>query len=321
MISPDLLEILACPRDQKPLSQTATDSLSCPDGHRYPVVRGIPVMLLDDVPRTHESIDRSLQSAQHGDVPIQGGGENGVDPFVQEAVAKTNGILYQSLVGKLTRYPIPEFRFEQGSGELLLDIGCNWGRWCIAAARRGYRPVGIDPDLEAVLAATRVARQLGVEARFVVGDARYLPFKRGSFGRVFSYSVIQHFSRSDAKRTLSEIRRVLVNGGQSLVQMPNAWGIRSAYHLARRRFRDGDHFEVRYWTVASLERTFEETIGATTSSVDGFFGLGIQPADASIQPPHHRVVIGASERLRHLSEHLRPLRYVADSVYLRSVAR
>ena len=34
---------------------------------------------------------------------------------------------------------------------------------------------------------------------FVVGDARFLPFRSGSFDYVWSYSVLQHFSREMQK--------------------------------------------------------------------------------------------------------------------------
>ena len=89
-------------------------------------------------------------------------------------------------------------RSRAANGELLLDIGCNWGRWTIAAAQRGYRPIGIDPSFEAIVAARRIARQLGVDdARYVVADARKLPFADGTFDVVFSYGVLQHFSKSD----------------------------------------------------------------------------------------------------------------------------
>ena len=38
-------------------------------------------------------------------------------------------------------------------GTRLLDIGCSWGRWSLAAAARGYDAVGIDPSLGAIMAA------------------------------------------------------------------------------------------------------------------------------------------------------------------------
>src|SRR5258705_11882356 len=96
--------------------------------------------------------------------------------------------------------PNPEMPVEEGPGGTLVDIGCNWGRWTIAAARRGYRTIGVDPSLQALLAARAVCAQLGVEADFVIGDASHLPLRSASIDTAFSYSVIQHFSKPDTPR-------------------------------------------------------------------------------------------------------------------------
>jgi 2-polyprenyl-3-methyl-5-hydroxy-6-metoxy-1,4-benzoquinol methylase len=116
-------------------------------------------------------------------------GENSIDPVVSVIIAATSGYAYKHLVGKLRTYPIPDLRLPAVDGKTLLDIGCNWGRWSVAAARKGYRVVGVDPSLGAIMAARRVARQLDVDIDYIVADARYLPFEDGTLD-VFSYSVI-----------------------------------------------------------------------------------------------------------------------------------
>jgi len=46
MISPDLLEILACPVCRKPLVLRGEDSLKCNECKRvYPIRNGIPILL------------------------------------------------------------------------------------------------------------------------------------------------------------------------------------------------------------------------------------------------------------------------------------
>ena len=65
-----------------------------------------------------------------------------VDEHVRASLIKTHGNLYRGV--ELTRYPIPSFPLPDGRGRALLDVGCNWGRWTIAAARAGWRPTGID---------------------------------------------------------------------------------------------------------------------------------------------------------------------------------
>lgn len=316
-LDPWFLDNLVCPRDQQSL-HLVQNHLVCTEGHTYPVVQGIPVMLLDDVPQTHhyavQSLDFALNPAKLTE-PVHISA-NKIDPFVQEEIAKTNGIMFQSVVGKLWEYPIPQLRLPDGRGQLLLDIGCNWGRWCIAAGMKGYYPIGIDPSLEAVLAATRVANQLGIQARFVVGDARYLPFRDELFDIVFSYSVLQHFAKQDVVITLSAIKRVLQSSGISLIQMLNSLGLRSLYNQIRRGRRSPERFEVRYWHPAELVTAFNNHLGPSRVVIDGFFSANAQISEAAILPPHLRVVIYASEFLRWLSGNSSFMTYVADSLYV-----
>jgi SAM-dependent methyltransferase len=138
----------------------------------------------------------------------------------------------------------------------------------------GYSVVGIDPSLGAVLAAKRVCRQLEVDAKFVVGDARFLPFAHRTVETVFSYSATQHFGKHDARAALAEVARDLVQGGKSSIQMPNKFGLRYLYHRARRTFPPPIEFEVRYWIPPGFRHAFDSAIGPTELSVDCLFGIG-----------------------------------------------
>jgi SAM-dependent methyltransferase len=239
---------------------------------------------------------------------------------VQEVIGATCGRLYEHLIAELPEYPIPELRLPPGDGRRFLEVGSNWGRWCVAAARRGYAPTGIDPSLKGVQAARRVAEQLGVDAEYVVGDARRLPFPDASFDVVFSYSVFQHFSKQDALAAFDEIGRVLKPDGESLIQMANLYGAKSVWNQAReRRFREPRTlFDVRYWGPRELRGELERRVGPTSLSVDGFFTLNPQPTDLALLPARYRAVVRTSEALRLVSDVVTPLTYVADSVYARS---
>ena len=339
-----LLELLACPRHRHRMEERAGD-LVCPAGCEYPVVQGIPILLRHDVEHTLWVANASLAKArQLRTVPSASSDfcietiavspeeraslvaalrsrTDNVDPVVSYLVGATNGILYRSLAGHLPSYPIPELRLPSARGALFLDIGCNWGRWCVAAAKKGFTPVGIDPSLGAVLAARRICRQLDVNARFIVADARYLPFRAQVFDVAFSYSVLQHFSKDNVRTTLSEMARVLKPGGSSMIQMPNAYGIRSLYHQARRGFRGAHRFDVRYWTPGELKTAFEGLLGPTSLSVDCFFGLGVQDSDEHLLPARHKLVVRASRAARSMSDRLHLLQTFADSLYACSVKR
>jgi ubiquinone/menaquinone biosynthesis C-methylase UbiE/uncharacterized protein YbaR (Trm112 family) len=313
-----LLEFIVCPRDRSTLRESGRE-LVCEQGHSYGVVDGVPVLLVEEVPFTHCDAQRAL-AATRADVPLLMPAPVGVeiDPFVNKWIAATNGALYRHLEGQLQEYPIPNLRLPPGGGRLFLEIGCSWGRWCIAAARAGYRPVGIDPSLGGIRAARHVSAQLGVDALFVVGDGRYLPVRDHSIDQAFSYSVLQHLSKENARATLREVRRVLRPGGESLIQMANKLGPRSLYNQMRHWFVKTEGFEVRYWLPGELLAAFREELGPTEVEVDGFFSLNPQVSDLRFLPGKYRAVVRASEALRKTAQWVAPLRYVADSLYLKS---
>jgi SAM-dependent methyltransferase/uncharacterized protein YbaR (Trm112 family) len=331
------LENLVCPVDLSAL-RLSGDALMSAAGRRYPVFDGVPVMLLPDVEQTLGVATMSLQCATSGaprdpycleSLGISADERSGVralmgrrggtvDPVVAYIVGATNGYAYREAIGRILAYPVPDSRLPAVNGATLLDVGCNWGRWSIAASRRGYTVVGIDPSLGAVLAARRVARQLDLPNRYVVGDARHLPFKEASFDTLFSYSVLQHFSKTDVANGLIQVARVLKPNGNSVIQMANGYGIRSITHQLRRGFREARNFEVRYWTVPELKRTFEQAIGPSELAVDCYFGLGLQRSDMHLMPLIPRAATSVSEILRRVSRYIPQMKYVADSVYITS---
>jgi 2-polyprenyl-3-methyl-5-hydroxy-6-metoxy-1,4-benzoquinol methylase/uncharacterized protein YbaR (Trm112 family) len=336
-----LLDRIVDPIQKAPL-RYAGNGLHSTQGHSYPIVDDIPIMLVDGIPHTISMAENTLKAvharSEDGSLYLETTGmgqqkigelrsrlsdtsyEAPIDPVINYLIGATSGLLYEQGVGKFGCYPIPDIRLStvDDGAQSILDIGCGWGRWSISAAKKGYNVVALDPSLGAVLAGRRVSQQMGLKVHWVVGDARHLPFRAGAFDHVFSYSVIQHFSRTDAKMTLDEVKRVLSSRGTSLVQMANAWGIRSMYHQIRRARREPKDFEVRYYSPSELLDMFEGTIGPSKMIVDGFFGLGIQPADYNIMPAKYKAVISASELLRRLSSTVSSLGFVADSLYLES---
>jgi len=331
---------LVCPSDRGPL-RLDSDALVCGEGHRYPIVDGVPIMIPDALPPTMAGLEHSVRRA-HGDpgdsrapdlyleslgisedekagVVARSRLADPVDPVVAYLVAATNGLMYRHLVGALTRYPVPEIPLPAGERRLLLDVGCGWGRWSLAAQARGYVVVGLDPSLGAVMAARRVARQLGVPNRYLVGDARSLPFASGLFDVAYSYSVVQHLSRTDAATAVGELGRVLKAGGMAKIQMPTRYGIRCLYHQARRRFREGTGFEVRYWTLPALRRLFTAAVGATRFEADCYFGIGLQASDELLMPPSLKCILWTSNQMKAVSRVLPAARWLADSVFVEAV--
>lgn len=314
---------LACPVDKQRM-QVTSGELSCPNGHRYPVVGGVAVLLRQDVADSHPYFDESRRAAKAAEVEQPAGASQAtetrtgnVDPFVQQEIVKTNGILYRGALGALQRYPIPEIPLPPGSNAHLLDIGCNWGRWSLAASRRGYRAIGIDPSLAAVQAAYRVSREVKAPADFLVGDGRNLPFPDQSFDVVYSYSVLQHFSKDDARDSIREAARVTKPGGTVLIQLANLFGVRQLYNQMRDLARhEQGLFRVRRWTPGEMLSAFNELVGPARLTADGFFSLNAQATDTDLMAPFPRMVVRSSEALKGLAARFRPLSLLADSVFV-----
>jgi SAM-dependent methyltransferase len=307
--------VLVCPRDRQPLNANAGE-LRCEAGHRYPVVGGIPILLNDELPDIHPYFDESRRAGDQGSSPAPETSV-GVDPFVQREIVKTNGILYRGTEGGLSRYPIPKFPLPEGAGRTLLDVGCNWGRWSIAASRNGFEAVGIDPSLAAVQAAYRVSRQLGANPEFLTADGRTLPFPDAAFDVVYSYSVLQHFSKEDARASIAEAARVVKPGGRVLIQMANLLGVRQLYNEVRETIRgETNVFRVRRWLPGQLLKAFRDLVGPAELTADGYFSLNAQPTDVDLLAPLPRTVVRLSELLKAVSRRFPSVALVADSVFI-----
>src|SRR6476661_7219133 len=85
-------------------------------------------------------------------------------------------------------------------GDLLLDLGCGFGRHAFEAARRGARVVACDyseaelKEVRNTFAAMAEAGEVTTAslAGSVQGDATRLPFADAAFDRVIASEVLEH---------------------------------------------------------------------------------------------------------------------------------
>jgi SAM-dependent methyltransferase len=336
LIDARLLALLACPRDHGEL-QVENGGICCAHGHSYPVVDGVPVFLLAEREQTIGIAAASLQAAEHAagarlyvdTIGLTDDQRHAIardwtagakiDSVISYLIGATSGWGYVDLVGRLQNYPIPDIPVGRANGELLLDIGSNWGRWSVSAARKGWRVVGIEPSLGAIMAARRAFSNMGLDMAFICGDARFLPFQPDLFQCVFSYSVIQHFSEADAELAITEMGRVLRRGGFAKIQMANRGGLRSTYSRTRPNYLEGGSFRVRYWSLAAMREVFERHIGGTRLSAEAFGGLGLLAEDRNLVSAKAKMLIAASTLLKRLSASVPVLINFADSVYVASI--
>jgi ubiquinone/menaquinone biosynthesis C-methylase UbiE len=111
-------------------------------------------------------------------------------------------------------------------GSAVLDLGCGNGRVALALARRGYAVEGLDISPEMVAEARVAADDLGVEARFRIGDAVSLPEKQHEFDAVvFACNGLGHLTRDGKIACLLEIKRVLRPGGVALLSLRTPYAL------------------------------------------------------------------------------------------------
>jgi 2-polyprenyl-3-methyl-5-hydroxy-6-metoxy-1,4-benzoquinol methylase len=107
-------------------------------------------------------------------------------------------------------------------GRNLLDIGCAYGPFLIAASRSGFSPLGIDPAGDAV---AYVRDELGIAAHegFFPDISSQIPLREKSFEVLTLWYVIEHFT--DIGRVLGEVNRLLAVRGVLAFSTPSFSGI------------------------------------------------------------------------------------------------
>lgn len=175
--------------------------------------------------------------------------------------------------------------------DTLLDIGCGNGNFAIWNRESVAHVVGLD-------AAARFAPAARASVDLVQGDARALPFARGTFSSAYSLDVFEHLDLAGVRDHLRETRRViresgayfcfsntresswlnrLIDPGRRLAEMLHRAGVvdRTRDHL-----RKGDHVKAvatadalayelaasgfrvsRLWFLNPLAATYIETLG------------------------------------------------------------
>lgn len=102
-------------------------------------------------------------------------------------------------------------------GSRVLNVGVGKGTLEHLLKSKGIEVYSLDPSRASI---ARLQDKLGMNDRARVGYAQDIPFNSGSFDYVVMSEVLEHLSDSVLKESLSEVRRVLVNGGTFLGTVP-----------------------------------------------------------------------------------------------------
>ena len=96
-------------------------------------------------------------------------------------------------------------------GMRLLDVACGTGVVALTASRAGAQVEGIDLTPELISRANENSKIMGLEAKFIEGDAEFLPYEEGEFDIILSQ--YGHMFAPRPEVVTNELARVLRPGG------------------------------------------------------------------------------------------------------------
>jgi SAM-dependent methyltransferase len=105
------------------------------------------------------------------------------------------------------------------AGKDILDLGCGTGYFSAWLARRGARPVGVDPTPAQLATARRLQRETGLEFPLIEACGEDVPLPDASFDIVLSEYGASHWADPDL--WLPEAGRLLRSGGRLVFLVPS----------------------------------------------------------------------------------------------------
>jgi 2-polyprenyl-3-methyl-5-hydroxy-6-metoxy-1,4-benzoquinol methylase len=142
----------------------------------------------------------------------------------------------------------------------VLDVGCGTGEHALMAAARGLDATGIDAAPTAIAIAEAKARDRGLPARFLVGNALDLASLGQRFDTVLDSGLFHVFDDDDRARFVESLAAVTRAGARYHMlcfsdRQPGDWGPR---RVSQQEIRSSF---ARGWRVDSIEAaTFDVTL-------------------------------------------------------------
>jgi SAM-dependent methyltransferase len=147
--------------------------------------------------------------------------------------------------------------------DLVLDLGAGFGRHAFAVLRRGAKVVALDSgqaEMESVSGMFYAMREVGeisVEANAVAirGDVTALPFGDSTFDLLICSEVMEHIPNETL--ALSELSRVVKQGGRVAITVPRSWPERINWALSD-NYHNAPGGHIRIYRRSRLEQLVAE---------------------------------------------------------------
>ncbi len=140
-------------------------------------------------------------------------------------------------------------------GARILDLCCGPGRHAVELAQRGFDVVGLDINSGYIALAQQLAEREGVQATFLTGDMRAIPFE-GHFDLIINVGTSFGLFDSDVQnaRAIQAVARALKPQGLFLLEMGNR-----DYYLKHFQAKDWRRLENGRVTVIRRDFDYERS--------------------------------------------------------------
>lgn len=139
-------------------------------------------------------------------------------------------------------------------GKKVLDLGCGYGRDAAYYVKKKNKVTGVDLSKIAIRNCKNSFKKQKLRARFIIANAKRLPFKANSFDVVHSASLLHFFNKRDIRSVLREAKRVLAPGGLFFSNLPSTKDFRNRHEAGKRFLKSTRYF---YKSAAEVRRLFE----------------------------------------------------------------
>jgi ubiquinone/menaquinone biosynthesis C-methylase UbiE len=145
---------------------------------------------------------------------------------------------YDELYGEeqLSKFKTVLERIEFQKSDIILDVGCGTGLLVYFICERVSRIVGIDLSRKMI-----EKRKKCRSSDFLVCDAESLPFRKRTFNKVLSFTVVQTIENPN--RMFEEIRRVC-RGKVAITVLGKGWSLIKFKELVDRFFTSYEIFDL-----------------------------------------------------------------------------
>ncbi len=160
-------------------------------------------------------------------------------------------------VSKMDDIPFPE-------GSHVVELGCGNGKTAMALIDMGIRVTGVDFSRSAIDMCS------DIEGEFVCSRVDSLPFPDDSFDGALAFHVLEHLDDKELADTVSELRRVVRDGGHILIKAFSRNDMRSekGESIDENTFVRGNGIRYHYFTEDELRDAFVHMECVSIATVD-----------------------------------------------------